>query len=95
MLWLLGVASIYFLNNFWGLFFFFPKESVRGIFLNFIWWKLNKPHKNSQKKREKSIWDIYSQLFFWFFLSSTRKFYVSFSFIHFTLQQALQINTDG
>lgn len=54
-------------------FYISVKESVRGIFLTFIWLKLNKTHKNSQgkKKKEKSIWDIYSQLFFWFFLSST------------------------
>lgn len=47
-------------------FYISVKESVRGIFLTFIWLKLNKTHKNSQgkKKKEKSIWDIYSQLFF-------------------------------
>jgi len=56
MLWLLGIGSIYFLNNFWV--YFFPKVSVRGIFLNFIWCKLNKSHKKFSKK-EKNPYGIF------------------------------------
>lgn len=79
-------------------FYISVKESVRGIFLTFIWLKLNKTHKNSQgKKKKKNPYGIFIVNYSSdsSFLQLTCKFYVSFSVIHFTPQQALQMDTDG